>query len=53
VAGLFIHLVPAFTIALAWLFLGERLQLYHGAGVALIVLGIYLTTIAGRRLAAG
>ncbi|HKI96903.1 MAG TPA: DMT family transporter [bacterium] len=48
VAGLFLHLVPAFTTGLAWLFLGERLRLYHLAGVALVFTGIYLTTVAGR-----
>jgi drug/metabolite transporter (DMT)-like permease len=48
VAGLFIHLVPAFTTALAWLLLGESLRPYHGLGVALIFVGIYLTTVAGR-----
>ena len=27
--GLFVHLMPVFGVVLAWLFLGERLALYH------------------------
>lgn len=43
-AGLFIHLLPAFGILLAALFLGERLLAFHYAGIALIFGGIFLTT---------
>jgi drug/metabolite transporter (DMT)-like permease len=43
-AGLFIHLMPAFGILLAALFLGERLMSFHFIGIALIFGGIYLTT---------
>lgn len=43
-AGLFIHLMPAFGIILAGLFLGEQLLGFHFAGIALIFGGIYLTT---------
>lgn len=43
-AGYFIHLLPAFGILLAALFLGERLLDFHFIGVALIFGGIYLTT---------
>jgi len=43
-AGLFIHLLPAFGILLAALFLGERLAAFHLAGIALIFGGIWLTT---------
>jgi len=43
-AGLFIHLLPAFGILLAALFLGERLLSFHFIGIALIFGGIYLTT---------
>jgi drug/metabolite transporter (DMT)-like permease len=46
VAGLFVHLMPVFGTALAWLFLGERLQLFHIAGIALILSGIYATSRA-------
>jgi drug/metabolite transporter (DMT)-like permease len=49
VAGLFLHLVPAFTAGLAWVFLGEVLHLYHLAGVALVFAGIYLTSKAAPR----
>lgn len=43
-AGLFIHLLPAFGILLAALFLSERLAAFHFAGIALIFTGIFLTT---------
>lgn len=43
-AGLFIHLMPAFGILLASLFLGEALRGFHFAGIALIFGGIFLTT---------
>jgi drug/metabolite transporter (DMT)-like permease len=46
VAGLFHHLLPAFTAVLGMVFLGERMGWYHALGVALIVLGLYLTTSA-------
>ena len=42
-AGLFIHLLPAFGILLAAVFLGERLLSFHYAGIALIFGGIFLT----------
>lgn len=44
VAGLFIHLMPAFGIVLAWAILGERLEAYHIAGIALILTGIAITS---------
>ncbi len=43
VAGLFVHLMPAFGVVLAWIFLDERLHAYHVAGIALILIGIVLT----------
>jgi drug/metabolite transporter (DMT)-like permease len=43
-AGLFIHLLPAFGILLAALFLDERLTSFHFGGIALIFGGIFLTT---------
>jgi drug/metabolite transporter (DMT)-like permease len=49
VAGIFVHLMPAFGALLAWLFLDERIYLFHIAGIALIVAGIALTT-RGRRV---
>jgi drug/metabolite transporter (DMT)-like permease len=42
-AGLFIHLMPAFGILLAAVFLGEALAAFHVAGIALIFGGIFLT----------
>jgi len=49
VAGIFMHLMPVFGSLLAWLFLGERIQAFHIAGIALILGGITLTTRGGRR----
>ncbi|MFT4170977.1 MAG: DMT family transporter [Rhodocyclaceae bacterium] len=49
VAGLFIHLMPVFTPLLSALFLGELPHLYHFAGMALILGGIWLTTRAARK----
>jgi drug/metabolite transporter (DMT)-like permease len=49
VAGLFAHLMPVFGVLLAWLFLGERLALFHVAGIALILTGIWITSRSGRR----
>ena len=44
VAGIFVHLMPAFGALLAWLFLDERIQAYHLVGIALILAGVALTT---------
>ncbi len=46
-AGQFMHLMPAFGIALAVLFLGERLHPYHAAGMALIGAGLWLAEDRG------
>ncbi|WP_018605003.1 DMT family transporter [Uliginosibacterium gangwonense] len=43
-AGLFIHLMPVATPLLSALFLGESPQLYHLAGMLLIISGIVLST---------
>jgi drug/metabolite transporter (DMT)-like permease len=43
-AGQFLHLIPVFTVLLAVVLLGERLDVYHYAGIALIAAGIYVTT---------
>lgn len=48
VAGIFVHLMPAFGALLAWAFLGERIHLYHLVGIALILAGVALTS-RGRR----
>jgi drug/metabolite transporter (DMT)-like permease len=46
-AGIFIHLMPVFSIFLAFLLLGERIELYHWPGIVLIIAGIFLTTSGG------
>jgi len=46
--GIFIHLMPVFSIIMAVLFLGERLKGFHLLGMALIFSGIALTTVAVR-----
>ena len=43
-ASLFIHLMPVFGTLLSALFLDEIPRLFHFVGIALIFLGIYLTT---------
>jgi drug/metabolite transporter (DMT)-like permease len=42
--SLFIHLMPVFATILAALFLDERPQWYHFAGITLVFAGIFLTT---------
>ena len=44
-AGLLLHLIPVFTFILALGLLGEEPKFFHAVGVAMIGLGIYLTTI--------
>jgi drug/metabolite transporter (DMT)-like permease len=51
VSGLFVHLMPVFGVVLAWLFLGERLEVYHLAGIALILSGIAITSRRRRAVA--
>jgi drug/metabolite transporter (DMT)-like permease len=43
--------MPAFGAVLAMIFLGERLYPFHGVGIALIALGIWLATVYRRRAA--
>ena len=43
--GIFIHLMPVFSIVMAVLFLDEQLQWFHLLGMALIFSGIALTTV--------
>ena len=38
--------MPVFGTVLAWFFLDEKLRLYHLAGIALILTGIYVTSRA-------
>ncbi|WP_122893589.1 DMT family transporter [Arcobacter peruensis] len=42
-AGQFTHLMPIFGAILAFIFLGERLEMYHVFGILFIALGIYLS----------
>lgn len=42
--ALFIHLMPVFGTALAAIFLGERPQWFHFAGIAMIFVGIFFNT---------
>jgi drug/metabolite transporter (DMT)-like permease len=48
-AGVFLHLMPAFGSVLAIVFLGERFKGFHGVGIALILLGVWLAGMAGAR----
>ncbi|WP_174874801.1 DMT family transporter [Vogesella oryzae] len=48
-AGMFIHLMPMFGALLSMLFLGEVLHLYHLAGIALILSGVFLATRTPQR----
>ncbi len=48
-AGVFVNLVPVFAAVLAVLVLGERLALYHGAALALVLGGIFIAERRGRR----
>jgi drug/metabolite transporter (DMT)-like permease len=44
-AGMFLYLQTIFVAVLAYVFLGERLHLYHLAGAALILTGVLLVTL--------
>lgn len=44
IGGQFVHLMPAFSTILAVIFLGERLQAFHVAGIVLISAGILCAT---------
>ncbi len=43
-AGPYVHLVPVYTAVFGTLLLGETLALYHLAGFALILLGVWLAS---------
>jgi drug/metabolite transporter (DMT)-like permease len=43
-AGVFMHLIPLFGAVLAIFFLSEKLRLYHFAGFALILTGVWLAS---------
>ncbi len=46
-AGIYIHLIPAYTIVLAIILLGETLEIFHIAGIVLIATGIVLSSRKG------
>ncbi|WP_142847408.1 DMT family transporter [Telmatospirillum sp. J64-1] len=46
VAGQYIYLLPVFTAVLAVLLLGETFGWYHGAGLGLIFIGIWIATLS-------
>lgn len=46
-AGVFLHLMPAFGSVLAIVALGERFRPFHAAGIALILVGVWLAGVAG------
>lgn len=43
-ASIFVHLIPVFTALQAVILLGERVHLFHIAGIGLILSGIYVAT---------
>jgi drug/metabolite transporter (DMT)-like permease len=47
-AGFTQHLIPAFGTVLAVIFLGEEVHLFHAAGIATILLGVWLASARGR-----
>jgi len=51
-AGFTVHLLPAFGTVLAILLLGETFQAFHAAGIAIILAGVLLATLAapGKRI---
>lgn len=48
-AGVFLHLMPAFGSLLAIGFLGERFRGFHAAGIALVLLGVWMAGGTGKR----
>lgn len=48
-AGVYLNLIPIFTVLLAVALLGERLQGFHGVAFVLVFTGLWLATSAGRR----
>ena len=43
-AAPFLHMMPVFGSAMAIVFLGERLQLFHLAGYALVLMGVFVAS---------
>jgi len=49
VSSVFINLIPVVTVIAGFFILGERLTLLQCAGAALVLGGVYLTVLPGRR----
>ena len=49
VTGIFMYLMPVYGVVLATVFLGERLQFHHVAGIVLVLGGVLLATLPARR----
>ena len=45
-AGQYIHLIPAFTVIMALIFLDEALRQFHIVGIVLVTIGL---VVASRR----
>jgi drug/metabolite transporter (DMT)-like permease len=48
-ASLFINLIPIFAAGMAILFLGEELQRFHLVGILMVLCGMTMFQLAGRR----
>lgn len=48
-AGVFMYLMPPYGVMLAVIFLGERLEPFHAAGIALVMGGVILATLPTSR----
>ena len=48
-AGAWMHLMPAFAVVLATIFLGEYPLWYHFAGIALIIAGVRASSVSSIR----
>lgn len=51
IASFIYHMLPAYGTVLAILFLGERFRPYHGLGLALILVGVLVSTHSSSRSA--
>lgn len=52
-AGIFVHLMPLFSIVMAVLFLNERLRTFHILGMTFIFFGIGMTTLVRTKNSSG
>ncbi|WP_419913395.1 DMT family transporter [Hoeflea sp.] len=49
ITGIFMYLMPVYGVVLAYVFLGERMQLHHVVGIVLVLGGVLLATIPSRK----